>query len=332
VPSKVQTTSPSGAFEADSFKYSPLEHVRSLFAGFYQGLFQASPLGAYHWDEDDQLTEIYITGESVAKAEVIGLRPAITIVRSPVQFYTLGLDDMLGYDFRTGKKTKSVLVPGTMVVNCCSRVPLECERIAWIAAEQLWLHREMLTQQGFFEVGRQPAIGAPSAAGSIIICDENDEWFVTSVTCPYQFSRTSQYTPLNARVVREITMRMRTGTTAVQEQFVTTSGHGGPPSAPGGGLPYEIETRMPPPFAPQASDVYGNTPNPGAGPPQLPQVPHPRNPAQWVTVRAARPNGIAVRPPGMGGQPIPLAASPVEESIGNQRDAHGHYIRTVKVR
>jgi hypothetical protein len=187
-------------------------------------------------------------------------------------------------------------------------------------------------QQGFFEVGRQPSIGAPSSAGSVIMADEGDEWFVTSVTCPYQFYRTSQYTPLDAVVVREITMRLRSGTTTVSEQFVTTGGHGGPPAAPGGGLPYEIETRFPPPFAPNASDVYGNTPNPGFGPPQLPIVPHPRNPAQMVTVRAARPNGVAVRPPGMGGQPIPIAPETVEESIGNQRDVHGRYIRTIKVR
>jgi hypothetical protein len=332
MPSKVATTSPNGEFPEDSFKYSPLEHVRSLFAGFFQGLFQASPLGAYHWAEDNQTSEIYITGESVAKADVIGMRPAITITRSPVQFYSLGLDDMLGFDFQTGRKKKTVLVPGTMVVNCSSRVPLESERIAWVCAEQLWLHRDMLMQQGFFEVGRQPAIGSPSSAGSIVVADEGDEWFVTAVSCPFQFYRTSQITPLSQNVVREITMRMRLAVVPVEEQFVTTDGHGGPPAGPAIGPPYEVERRLPPPFAPAASDVYGNTPNPGARAPQLPRVPHPRNPAQYVTVRAARPNAIAVRPAGMGGRPIPLAPSTVEESFGNQRDAHGHYIRTVKVR
>jgi hypothetical protein len=327
--SKVATTTASGAFEADSFKYSPLEHVRSLFAGFLQGLFQASPLGAYHWIDDDQTTEIYITGEAVAKAEVVGMRPSITLTRSPVQFYSLGLDDMLNFDFRTGKKKKTVLVPGTMIINCCSRAALESERIAWISAEQLWLHREMLMKMGFFEVGRQPAIGSPSPAGSIIQADEGDEWYVTSVSCPYQFYRTSQYTPLGQRVVREITMRLRTETTTVAEQFVTSNGHGGPPAGPAIGVPYQIEGHLPPPFAPAASDVYGNTPNPGFGPPELPRVPHPRNPAQYVTVRAARPNGIAVRPPGMGGRAIPFTPADVEESCG---DAHGQYNRTVKVR
>lgn len=332
MPSKVATTRPNGAFPEDSFKYSPLEHARSLFAGFYQGLFGASPVGEYHWDEDDQVTEIYISGESTAKAEVIGVRPAITITRSPVQFYSLGLDDMLAFDFKTGKKKKTVLVPGTMVVNCSSRAPLESENIAWVCAEQLWLHREMLMQQGFFEVGRQPGIGSPSPAGTIIAADEGDEWFVTAVTCPYQFYRTSQVTPLGQKIVRDITMRFCTRTPTVEEQFVTTNGHGGPPAGPPIGFPYEVDRRFPPPFAPAASDVYGNTPNPGFTAPFLPRVPHPRNPAQFVSVRAARPNAAAVRPPGMGGRPIPFSPTSVEESVGNQRDAHGHYNRTVKVR
>ena len=94
---------------------------------------------------------------------------------------------MLESDPRTGQQTKSVLVPGTMVVNASSRVPLESERIAWICAEQLWLHRELLMKAGFFEIGRSPAISAVSPAGSIIMNDGADEWYATSVTCPFQF-------------------------------------------------------------------------------------------------------------------------------------------------
>jgi hypothetical protein len=334
VASKVPTTSPNGAFPEDSFKYSPLEHVRSLFVGFFQGLFAASPPGAYHWEEDHNISEICIADEAVVKSSEIGARPAISFTRGPVQFYSLGLDDMMAYDFRTGKKRKTVLVPGTMTINCSSRVSLESERIAWICAEQLWLHREMLMKMGFFEIGRQPAIGSPSAAGSIVVADEGDEWYVTSVSCPYQFYRTSQYSPLGAKIVRDITLSMNVRTPTLDEQGLaaTATGHGGPPATSGAGLPYEIQVHPPPPFAPAASDVNGGTPNPGFGPPSLPVVPNPRNPAQYVTVRAARPNSPAVRPPGMGGVAIPIAPTDVEESVGNQRDAHGQYKRTVKVR
>jgi hypothetical protein len=310
-------------------------HVRSLLVGFYQGLFAASPAGAFHWVEDDEQTEIYITGEGQAKASDIGQRPAISLTRGPVQFYSLGLDDMLNYDFRTGKKQKSVLVPGTMVVNCSSRVPLESEQIAWVCAEQLWLHREMLMQAGFFEIGRQPAIGSPSPAGSIIMADQGDEWFVTPVTCPYQFYRTSQYTPLHAHILREITVTLRTRLAEVSKQSLTFGGHGGTPNGPAVGLPYEVRGELPPPFAPDASDVYGNTPNPGFGVPALSRVPHPNNPAQTLVIRSSKPNSPAVRPPGMGGRAIPvgvpLEPSNVEQSSGSQRDENGGFKRTFKV-
>jgi hypothetical protein len=329
VPLKVASTDPNNPLFQDGFKNSPLEYVRTLFVGFFQGLFNAADRGAYHWEANDELSEIYISDENSLKAETIGQRPAITCTRGPVQFYTLGLGDMAGYDPRTGTTTKSVLVPGTMTVNCSSRVSLECDRIAWICAEQLWMNREVLLKAGFFEVGRIPVIGSPSPAGSIIQSDIGDEWYVVSVTCPFQFQRTSQTSPLGTQIIRELVARLHTRLPLLAQQD-DTIGHGGQPSSPVPGLPYEITRHYPPAYAPQASDVYGNTPVAGQKAPVLQTVPHPLNPAQRVTVRAARPNAPAVQPACMGGRPIPLAATSVEES-SSQLDAHGAGTTTVKV-
>lgn len=320
---KLPTTSPNGAFPEDSFKYSPLEHVRSLFVGFFQGLFNASVPGAYHWEADDELSEIYISDENVVNGATIGQRPAITCTRGPLQFYSLGLDDMMAYDFHTGTKQKSVLVPGTMTVNCSSRIPIEAERIAWICAEMLWMHRELLMAAGFFEIGRQPAIGSPSPAGSIITADSGDEWYVVPVTCPFQFYRTSQSSPLGKTILREIGLSIQTRLGMVNQQNVNQNGHGGPPASTMPVVPVEITAYRPPPFAPAASDVYGNTPAPGQPAPQVMTVPDPRNPSQYVTIRSSRPNSPAVRPPSMGGRPIPIAATSVEESSGNQMGPNG---------
>lgn len=321
MPPKIPTTSANGAFPEDSFKYSPLEHVRTLFVGFFQGLFNAAPQGAYHWDPSDEDSEIYISDENVIKAETIGQRPAIACTRGPIQFYTLGLDDMMSYDFQTGTKRKSVLVPGTMIINCSSRVSLESERIAWICAEQLWLHRELLMKAGFFEIGRQPAIGSPSPAGSIITGDSGDEWYLTAVTCPFQFYRTSQFSPLGKKIVKEVSIAIRKHLEIINPQQ-------GPISSPSPGSPYLVEGHRPPAFAPAASDAYGGTPDAGSTVPLLKTVPHPLNPAQRVTIRASRPNSPAVRPPGMGGRPIPIAQPAVKESCGSQMDA---YVAKVKV-
>lgn len=314
---KVPTTAADGAYERDSFKYSPIEHARSLFVGFFQGLFHAALPGHYHWEPEDSrgLSEIYITMEEPIKGAQAGMRPAISVTRGPIQFYSLGLDDMLSFNMKTSSKTKTVLVPGTMTVNCCSRTKIETEFLAWTCAEQLWLHRELLMTAGFFEVGRMPAIGSPSSAGSIVAAEGGDEWYATGVTCPFQFYRTSRVTPLNKPIVRELQVSILTQLQAIQDQNVGSQEHGGAPGSPGADLPMSVVGTRPPPYAPQASDVYGNTPNPLAGgPPLLPLVPHPLNPAQLVTVRSYRPNQPAIRPPAIGGRTIPIQSVSVEES------------------
>lgn len=314
MPVHVPTTS-GPLTDAASFADSPLEQVRTLYVSFLQGLFAAAPAGYYHWT-GDETTEILITDENPLRSETIGQRPCITFSRGPVQFQSLGLDDLLFYDPRTETKRKSVLVPGTAVLNCCSRVPLECERLAWIVAENLWMHRELLLRAGFFEVGRQPTCGAPSPAGSIIAADNGDEWYTTAVSCPFQFYRTSQRTPLNQRVVQSIAVSLQTRMRAVRPA-------GYPPgdrADPG----YQVCGVAPPGFLPGASDVHGATPAPGgAASAPLGKVPHPFNPAQTVFVRAARPGSPGpVRPPSMRGRPIPIVRTAVEDSCPRSMPAH----------
>lgn len=321
--SRAPTTNEAGGNPEDTFRDSPLEKVRTLYAQFLQGLFYASPPGAYHWEPNEE-SEIVIGGENPIHASEIGRRPAITLTRGPVQFYTLGMDDMLSYDPHTGTKKKSVLVPGTMLINCCSRVAAECERLAWICGEQLWLHRELLMRAGFFEIGRQPSFGAPSPAGSIVSADSGDEWYVVTVTCPFQFYRTSQVSPLGESIVNSISMALRTDTQ------LAGGSCGGADSA-SAEPPFSVVGCPPGSFAPDASDVNGGTPNAGSTAPVYPTVPHPLNPAQQVHVRAVRPNCPAVKPPSIGGRTIPISTSTVEESCGKQTNAHVSETSLVKV-
>jgi hypothetical protein len=178
------------------------------------------------------------------------------------------------------------------------------------------MHRELLMSAGFFEIGRQPAIGSPGAPGSVISGDSADEWSVTSVTCPFQFQRTSQRSPLGARIIQGINLALHERVQRVDQQYSGVNGHGGPISTAQANPPFEIERFRPPPFASAASDVYGGTPVPGGRAESLPLVPHPLNPSQLVTIRSARPNSPAVRPPGMGGRPIPIARIGVKDLVG----------------
>src|SRR5690606_8972546 len=117
------------------------------------------------------------TDEMPLSLETLGDRPGITFTRAPVSFSQLGFDDMLQQDARTGRKTKSLLVPGTMLIHCCARVHLESEHLAFIAAEHLWLLRDLLMKAGFYDVGRNLSIGVTTQAGEIIANDQGEEWY-----------------------------------------------------------------------------------------------------------------------------------------------------------
>lgn len=301
MPSRTNQTDPRGAFPQSSFKYTPLEHIETLLISFIQTLFSYAPIGGYHWTPTET-SEIYLSASSPVHVKEIGVRPAVTLTCGPIQFVSVGLDDMTGYHFDTGQKEKTVLVTGTMSINCSARVPIQSRQIAWIIWEHVWLLREILLRAGFFDIGRSMMIGATTGAEQIIVSDAGDEWVSTPVLCPFQFSRTSSFTPLGQQMVAGIEASVR----AVQQAQVD-----GVPMAPGTDLPYASKFSPPPAFAPGASDAHGGTPNPGVSSSGLPIVPHPLNPSQMVTVRIARGTRIGPRLPitegGVEQSPLPVA-------------------------
>lgn len=298
MPTSVPKNSAGPGTSGSNFQDNPLRHVRYLYTTFVQGLFSFRPKGQYHWDEDMKQTEIIVADESVLHTEVLGSRPGISFTRAPVGAYHLGFDDMIRYDASSGRKTKSMLNAGTMVINCCSRVDLESEHLAWICYEYIWLLRELLMKAGFYDVGRGMQVGSPSPAGKIVEGDAGDEWYCTTVTSPYHFQRTSEFTPLNAIMLRELSLRLSTNPLALM-----ASGQQGA-SSPNGDLPYQVNEYPPAPFAPGAP----------TGTPNLPLVPHPLDPSKLVSVKTIRGNQGGLRPPALAGGSIPIPAPPVEES------------------
>lgn len=311
MPSKPTVVNPRVLPQPFSFKDEPLMQLRVLYNAFVKGLFSAAPKGAFHWEKGDD-SEIYITDDHPVKIERIGARPAISFTRSAVQFYSLGMDDMLDFRFDTGRKTKAVLVPGVMSINCSSRIDIESESLAWKIAEHLWLLRNLLIGTDlFYEVGRQAQISAPSPAEGVVSGDGADEWYVTTVTSPFQFPRMSQSTPLNRIVANEIELQIH-----AQLQTLQQTNQGGPTAGPNGVEPgLQVSEQGPPAFFPEASDARGRTPDPGG---RLPQPPtyatHPLDPSRTVIVRTIHPFRPVLRPPSMGGRAIPIAESHVEES------------------
>lgn len=286
MPSRVSQTNPRGAFPQSSFRNTPLEHIETLLISFMQGLFGHLPVGSYRWTPDET-SEIHFAASAPVHVKDIGQRPAVTLTCGPLQFLSVGLDDMTGYHFDTGQKEKTVLVTGTMSINCSARVYLQSRQIAWIIWEHTWLLRELLLRAGFFDIGRSMMIGATTSAEQIILSDQGDEWVNTPVLCPFQFSRTSSVTPLGQHIVAGIEASIR----AFQQQASSQ----GVPTAAGTDLPFAWTASAPPAFAPNASDARGGTPNPGVTSSGLPLARHPLNPSQLVTVRIARGTRAGVR-------------------------------------
>lgn len=307
MPSKAISTKPEDNDQGNSFKTNPLRQVRELYNLFVKGLFAAAPNGLYHWADGEEETEIYITDEGPVDTAVAGTRPAISFSRGPIQFYSLGIDDMMNYDFDTARKRKGVLIPGVMTINCISSVDLESEHLAWIVAEHIWILREQLIKSGFFEIGRQLQITAPSPAGSLVSNDAGKDWYCTSVYSPFQFPRMSQFTPLNQQVLENIKILLRAGVLPVSSQ--------GFPAAAPHEYPVQVQVCPPPAFLPNASDAHGRSPDPaGVLPPEPPRLPHPLNPAVSVRLRSVNPYKPGLRPPAMAGRAIPIAETCVKES------------------
>jgi len=298
MPTSVPKNSVGPGTSASSFQDNPLRQVRYLYTTFLQGLFGFRARGQYQWLEDMKQTEIVITDESPLHIEVLGSRPGITFTRAPVGAFHLGFDDMIRYNAATGTKTKSMLNAGTMVINCCSRVDLESEHLAWVCYEYIWLLRDLLMKAGFYDVGRGMQVGSPSPAGKIVEGDSADEWFCTTVSSPYHFQRTSEFTPLNSYMLKELEMKLQTTPLAL----VASGQHDA--SSPNGDLPYQVNDVPPAPFAPGA-------PKAPAG---LPIMAHPLDPSRMVTVHVIRGNQRGLRPFGPVGSSIPITAPNVEES------------------
>jgi len=225
-----------------------------------------------------------------------------------MQAFGLGLDDLLSYDADIDKKTKSILVPGTMTINCCSRVMLEAENLAWVVFEHVWLLRDLLIKAGLFETGRNCTLGSPSPAGSIVAGEGGDEWVCVSVSVPVQFIRTSSFTPLGKQIVRSIEQRLSV-------RMGQTIANLGPPAEGTGNVPLGVYFCPPPPFIP-ASDTRGRSPDP-AGVRQyfLPKQRHPMDPARTVYVRTVRPFRPGLPPPVVPlGSGVPITTPCMEES------------------
>ena len=206
--SAVQTAAPQLA--GSSWADNPLEHLVRLCVIFAQELWREAPRGFFHWDEDQEHTEITITDDAPISPDVAEKRPAIVTVRSQTGWAGIGLDQMRDLKIRTGERVITDLLSGNVTLNCMSRVKTEAEYIAWVTANHFWVLRYILLKLGFHDIGQRIQVTAPSPPGAIISGDTEAEIVNVSVVVPFHFQHTVKVTEEGLVVLKKMETTVQT--------------------------------------------------------------------------------------------------------------------------
>lgn len=121
---------------------------------FLQILFSTREPGHFHYNDDENKTEIQISDQHAVDLEAWHTRPAIIGVRGPLTWQGLGLggNALESQERTTGKTTHSDLLTGSMAFSCISREGTEAENIAHLVFNSFKAFRPELAKFGFFTI------------------------------------------------------------------------------------------------------------------------------------------------------------------------------------
>lgn len=166
---------------------------------------------SFRWDPDAKQTEVVITSQAPLAAEVRGKKPAIVVMFGPVAQTRLGLDDLASKDNLTGQQIKRLLYTGSYSLQCLSKELFEAQHLAWMCHNMIWAERDILQRTGgFFQIGQQIGIGAPSPPNSMVSGDGGESLVAVPVHIPFHFPWQAVLTPLNRPVLKDIGILLKT--------------------------------------------------------------------------------------------------------------------------
>lgn len=175
----------------------PLNYMVKAFIAFLQTIFESAPVGHFHWRPELEETELVITEENPVNLDAVEQKPLISVVLGSTRFNGTALDDLLTVSASDAKEIHTDLIPGTISLNCMSRVPQEARFLAWICARTTWnLRKIFLRGTNIHEIGRNITIGTISPAGALVQGDTEGEWHAVPVQCPFFMQWTDTVTPL----------------------------------------------------------------------------------------------------------------------------------------
>jgi hypothetical protein len=174
----------------------PAVFAMRLYIQYLQGLFNWMPEGTFHWEPDDEITEIMIRGQAPLNTEVVGKRPAITVVMGPYQFAGIGIDNLLSYNPKTGARVRTDLMSGYLVVYTIADSDIIAMRLAHIVAHHTRVNQRLLESPGgFYSIARpSPTVNSPSPPGQLVMGDPG-QLIMCQVNIPFQMQWTWETSP-----------------------------------------------------------------------------------------------------------------------------------------
>jgi hypothetical protein len=216
-------TNPSSTVHSDSrieanWLEDPLNYAVKAFIAFLQTIWEEAPIGSMHWSAIDEESELIITEENPVHVNSKEQKPAISVIMGPTRFNGSSLDDLVHVSATNAKEIHTDLIPGTMTLNCLSRVAQEARFLGWQCARNIWILRKLFCKESHIhDTGRNISIGPISPAGALVQGDTEGEWHSVQVSCPFFLQWTDSVTPLRhdwsgrpIHSLQNISMRLQT--------------------------------------------------------------------------------------------------------------------------
>lgn len=188
--------------------YPPTLKIIHHFVAFLKWRFSLLPVGTYHWVEegpDGRDSEIFIGASTPINTQVVGQRPAITVLRSQAAFQGMGMGDRMHTNWATGGRTYLDMIPTTVVINVLSRIDIVAERLAFFVQEQFFTLREELirTEPCLLYCGARTSISPPSPAGTLTDSVKPD-WTCVSLALPVFLQHVTSKMPVNKPILSDL--------------------------------------------------------------------------------------------------------------------------------
>ena len=132
----------------------PHQIIKQISLEFLQIMYSENgPKTRFKWDSDLNSSEIMIVDKYSFNLDDVVVRPSIVANRGPQRWSnTSGFQQTQEFEFRTGRRTSTDLLSGSVIFNCFSREGVEAEAIAGDVFDWFRVFRDPLRKSGLFRV------------------------------------------------------------------------------------------------------------------------------------------------------------------------------------